>query len=400
MSRQRVLFITIDFHKEDEIKESFSVASIISYCQNKGIDWIVTRISINANSCVANQIREIRPQLIENDIVMFGLYSWSEKYAKLIIENKTINNVLCFGGYNVCRSNIKELEKKYPEVNHFIVGYAEESVYQLVTNINSNKVLNNGIDEKYLGGIYGNKILELNDSIRTIRFFTKLGCFYQCDYCAHRDVNKNLIVSIPLDKVKLDLALIKNYNIDKVNFIDPTFNLQENYLEITKYLVEICFPHLVSLQVSFNSISDDFLDLCEKLNCVLEFGVQDINEMITEKVNRRQKMETVNLVISKLNKRKIKHELSFIFGLPYQTIEHVEEDIKWVNEHIDPKICKIVFNRLMILQGTTLYNRKEEFLIIEEDFDGIPFVKETKWMNQQEMCKVLVRLKDLKYIVE
>ena len=398
MVRKRALFITIDYHKDDEIKESFSIASILSYCKNKCLDWETSTISINANGDVSKELERIRLRLSDNDYIFFGLYTWSQKYALQIISYKMERNVFIFGGYNVCSNNIQKLQADYPLVDHFVIGYAEESIYRLISGYTDEKMLNHTVEKENLGSIYTNEILKFDKSIRTIRFYSKLGCLYQCEYCAHRDVNSNQLLSVPLDKVKRELDYIKELDIHKVNFIDPTFNLQTNYLEVTKYLVVIQFPFLVSLQVSFNLITDEFLDLCANINCVLEFGIQDIDETITENVKRKQDIQLVNSVVSKLNSRGIKHEISFIYGLPYQTIDSIENDINWVKDHIDHKLCKVVFNRLMLLPGTVLFNRKSEYSYVEEEINGIPFIMESKWIKKDEMISLIDRLKKLDYV--
>ena len=398
MVKNRVLFITIDYHKSDEIKESFSIASIISYCQNKGIDWKVSKISIDTLTDISAALDDIRHMFAVNDYIMFGLYSWSEKYVQKIIAFKLPHNVICIGGYNVCATNIDGLRSQYKLVNHFIIGYAEESIYQLVTGLNNREILSERVDERYLSGIYSNKILDINKSIRTIRFFTKLGCIYKCEYCAHRDVNNNRVINVPLSTAKKDLDAILVLDIDKVNFIDPTFNIPSDYLDIMRYLIEINFPFQVSFQVSFSLISDEFLDLCRKLNCILEFGIQDIDSKITQIVNRRQDIKTINEIVSKLNSNHIKHELSFIIGLPYQTVDSVKNDIQWIKENVDERNCIVYFNRLMLLPGTALYNRKNEYLYVEKEINGIQYIKQTKWITETEMDQLIVNLKELNFL--
>ncbi|OJU14198.1 MAG: hypothetical protein BGN88_14095 [Clostridiales bacterium 43-6] len=400
MNQVRVLFVTIDDHRKDEIKESFSVASIVSYCQNKGVHWTITKLSIDSKSDVINQINDIQSLFIENDLVFFGLYIWSEQYAPYIINSKQSNNKLIFGGYSVCNTNVQSLVSKYPDVDHFIVGYAEEAVYQLVSGYNLPKIIIKNIDNAYLGRIYANNVLSINESVKSVRFYSGLGCVYHCEYCAHRDNNLNSMHEVPLPIVFQDIDYIHTQNIHKVNFIDPTFNIGVNYLKIVEHLIEIQYTEIVSFQVNFSSISNDFIELCRKLNCILEFGIQDIDEYVTEHVNRVQDMEKVSEIIDKLNLYQIKHELSFIFGLPYQSTHHIDSDLLWLSKKVNPKLCKVRFNRLMLLPGTRLYTKKAEYEYEEEYVGGIPFVKSSKWISKSEMHDIVHKLIDLNYFTK
>ena len=400
MSQIRVLFVTIDDHKKDEPKESFSVASIVSYCQNKGVNWIVTRISIDSKSEVIKQINDIKSLFLENDLVFFGLYIWSEQYVSFIINNKHSNNTLCLGGYNVCMTNVRSLVTQYPDVDHFIVGYAEESVYRLVSGFDQPKIIANDVENAYLGSIYSNKILGMNNDVKTIRFFSTLGCVYHCDYCAHRDNNLNSLHEVPLSNVIKDLDYVSTHNIQKINFIDPTFNIGVNHLKIMEHLIQQKCTKIVSFQVSFNLISDEFIELCRKLNCILEFGIQDIDRNVISQVNRTQDMEKISEIIDKLNLYQIKHELSFIFGLPYQSSHHIISDLMWMSNKVNHQLCKVRFNRLMLLPGTRLYSHKGDYEYEEEYIGGIPFVKSSRWMSNSDMSDIIQKLTELNYFTK
>ena len=168
---------------------------------------------------------------------------------------------------------------------------------------------------------------------------------------------KLLRLEFPIERVFSELDLFKKYNVGKINFIDPIFNYGENYLNILKYIIQTNIESKIALQTKFELINgkkgEEFLNLCSKINVVLEFGLQTVYEDEFKAIKRSNKIKHVTEIIKSLNKREIDYEVNIIYGLPRQTIESFNGTIKYL-QSINCK--KIVAHPLMLLKGTELYD--------------------------------------------
>jgi radical SAM superfamily enzyme YgiQ (UPF0313 family) len=224
---------------------------------------------------------------------------------------------------------------------------------------------------------------------KKIRMETKRGCPYSCAFCAHKDLNDNKIYYFPLGRVKSELNLFKERQVKKINIIDPIFNIGNNYLQILEYIYKSKIDSQISLQVRFEEIKNEkgvkFIDLCNKLNVVLEFGVQSLIENECSIIKRKNDIDNIEKIIKELIKNKIKFEISLIYGLPKQTIKSFYKTIRLLNSFGCENNIKSY--PLMLLKGTDLYKNKQEWGLKERKFENnynIPLVVASKSFSEGE----------------
>lgn len=128
------------------------------------------------------------------------------------------------------------------------------------------------------------------------------------------------------------------------------------------------FARKLALQCRAEMVTSEFLDKITLLNnsaeVVLELGLQTINKEEQKIIDRPNNMKIIEKILNEINARAIKHEISLIFGLPKQTVVSFKQSIDFCIRHKVPVIHAFL---LMLLRGTPLYYRKNEFGLIESD---------------------------------
>ncbi|NOZ45158.1 MAG: radical SAM protein [Chlorobi bacterium] len=375
---KNLLIISFDILKKNEPQISYSVASLIGYLKSKteyNKQYSVKHLSINVD-----KIKGLNPEQIQNtfldtinykryNFIAISVYVWSAQYINSTIKflkNKGFNGKIILGGNEITYSSDKELKNDFPDSDIFIKSYAEEALYKILTRqINKQLVFNINVPEENLIPLYSKKVIDINENNK-IRFETKRGCLFNCSFCAHKEKNSRKVKELNFNRVVKELKYLNSQNISKINILDPVFNTG-NYIEVLEEMVNMNFKPKVSLQVRFELIKGEkgkhFLDLCEKLNVILEFGLQTIIEEEYKIIKRNNSEERIKKVLKELQKRNIDYETSLIYGLPNQTTESFITSINFLKQYGNGKITAFP---LMLLKGTELYHNQKEWGLKEK----------------------------------
>ncbi len=392
-----VLIISFDIIREGECSKSYSIASLLAYIKaNMGVKRKITHKTFNVLDSVfeSNLFEWIKStDFKEYSHIAISNYVWSEyiigKVLTLIDEK--FNGFIILGGNQITYSN--ELPKEYPECNVFISGFGEKALLESL-NLNTKskypKIITGKNILKELPSPYLTGELIISENQKMVRMESKRGCIFSCNFCAHKELYKSRntkVLEFPIERVFSELDLFKKYNVGKINFIDPIFNYGENYLNILKYIIQTNIESKIALQTKFELINgkkgEEFLNLCSKINVVLEFGLQTVYEDEFKAIKRSNKIKHVTEIIKSLNKREIDYEVNIIYGLPRQTIESFNGTIKYL-QSINCK--KIVAHPLMLLKGTELYDQRNSLKLKDEIIDGFhfPLVTESESFSRSE----------------
>ncbi len=393
---KKLLIISFDLVKEQEC-QSFAIGSIISslksdksYGQTFDFEWytynLLTIEKIEIEYFLNSSLFEMN--LSQFTHIAISCYVWCNSFINPLIDKifeYNFRGKIILGGYEISYSNNEEIKKMYPKANYFIKGYAESALLEILSNtsIPNKSVLSKNIDFSLLPSPYLTQTLKLHPNIPKIRWETKRGCPFKCNFCAHRDLIGVKVNYHYKDKIFNELALFKEYNIKKINVLDPVFNMGIDYLDVLNEAYRIGLNSELSLQVRPELVTDKFLNIAEKLNVCLEFGIQTLNEKENQVIKRGNKIEKIFETLKKVNQRKIKYEVSLIYGLPYQTISSFSQTIDNLRENG----CKsITAFPLMLLKGTELYDLKKEFKFKEKTLGkyNIPVVIESNSFTEKE----------------
>jgi len=391
---KKLLIISFDLVREGEC-QSYAIGSLISRLKSHEayetaytIDWhsfnLLSIESFDLNYCLSSEL--FRKNLSEYTHIAISCYVWSNSIVNSLIDKLFecgFHGKIILGGYEISYSNKEELKYIYPKANYLVKGYAEECVLDILTKNVAEGVIEKSVNFYALPSPYLTSTLTLTKNISKIRWETKRGCPYKCNFCAHRDLTGKKVNYHELSKVFEELSLFKEFNVGKINILDPVFNIGKDYLEILKEVKRISLNSLLSLQVRPELITDEFLDAIEGLNVFLEFGIQTLNEEENKAIKRGNNLPKIFETFKKVKERNIRYEVSLIYGLPHQTVSSFSHSI----EHLKNLGCtSITAFPLMLLKGTELYDLKHHFQFREIPMGkyNIPTVVESNSFTEKE----------------
>jgi radical SAM superfamily enzyme YgiQ (UPF0313 family) len=409
---KQTLIISFDLIKEGEAELSFAIGSLLAYLKNDkryGNEFITHHLSFNmlelknkvSDKCFEESLEKYA---LENfDTIAVSCYIWNEYLLNPLL--KKIRNLgfigkIVLGGYQISYSTKDKLKFEYPEGDVFIFSYSEESLLQAILWKKNDSVLflNEAVDFSEIPSAYLTNEIQISENQKMVRWETKRGCPYRCAFCAHRDLTKNRVYRHEKDKIFEELALFKSKKVKRINIIDPVFNAGKDYIEYMEEIYNIGVDAVITLQTRFEMIKGEsgakFLDLAEKINAHLEFGIQTVVPDEYNTINRPNDSKLIAKLLPELKKRNISYEVSLIYGLPNQTIDTFQYSIDFLRS----KGCKnLIAYPLMLLKGTELYDQKEKFNFVEKqmgDFN-IPTIiasnsfSESDWLRMAEIAEQL-----------
>jgi radical SAM superfamily enzyme len=192
---------------------------------------------------------------------------------------------------------------------------------------------------------------------------------------------------------------IKETNVNDIAILDPTFNTDTAH---ASWILSKLPKSKVSLQIRPEKLNRRFLQAVveSEADIVLEMGVQTLipNEMeLIERVKGADPQKVVDKVKEKLllaEEYNVRKEITLIYGLPRQSISSFMYTLDWCNSYTT---AKVVSFPLMLLRGTPLYYKKDEFQLVEgvrhftdehRISDNIPPVISTATMSETDWWKM------------
>lgn len=318
----------------------------------------------------------------ENIDVGVGVYVWNDKQVKELLRSLRAN---CFkgriilGGPQITYAG-EGLEQIYPEADIFIRGYAEKALCAITRSHGQLQV--RGVHYADKGDLclqaetnlrdipspWLNKNIQLNKS-SSVRWETQRGCPFRCSFCQHRQPDaRTPIAIIEASRINSEIALFCESKVRRISVLDPVFNMDPNHaLQILKQFSLHNFQGEISLQCRAEMVDEEFLNAAEKLNITLEFGLQSIHKREYLAAGRPNNMKKVEQVLRNVQFRKIKNEVSLIYGLPEQTLESFQSSVDWC---LRMGVSVVKAYPLLLLRGTELERQKEQwsYEVKEGDF--------------------------------
>jgi len=193
---------------------------------------------------------------------------------------------------------------------------------------------------------------------------TTRGCPYMCSFCASRKFYDQSIRfrSIPnvIGEIKY---LVNNFAIKEVHFEDDNLTLKRDHIEklcraLIKNKIDISWACPNGIRA--DRVDEKLLRLMKKAGCYLvAFGIESANPRILRNIHKLETIETIKKAISITNKVGIQSQGFFIFGLPGETKETIEESIQFAKKS---KLSRALFMILDIIPGSELwYTLKGKF---------------------------------------
>lgn len=398
MLRSKIpILISLDHIRHKDPGISLGVASIMSHLRQKKIEYNAHIYNIAEETQVDPLARRILDTIWShyNDSkydLMFGGFVWNEPFLKTILKelkNCNYQGRIVMAGPQVSYVEKGQLEKYYPEADVFVRGYAEHAVSDLAEG--KDNIMGVHLAKSPDKGLHTSTTLSelaspfLDGTLHPqhfMRWETTRGCPYSCSFCQHRDpasssrsVNKSWtkLQHSGRDRIISEIEWFVENRVRDLAVLDPTFNTMNGNM-VLALLERFGYPGKLSLQCRPERVNTAFLDQVESLTSttgaevILEFGVQTLEAEELEHIERVRNANPHSLakkVLDKLalvNQRKIKHEISLIFGLPLQTVESFQKTILKIQEKTDGSLVAFP---LMLLRGTPLYYQKNKLGLVE-----------------------------------
>jgi radical SAM superfamily enzyme YgiQ (UPF0313 family) len=340
---KNIAIVTFDIVREHEPEVAFSVASILTYLKSKkeyGDGFQVHHVPVNL---FHKPQQKIDWSSITNfdwcqmDFVAVSCYVWSHHQSvsvmKWLKENKVKAKIIA-GGYQINVTNTKLLRSLYPDADHYILGYAEQALYNILTTEHSTEVIQASVDFSQIPSPFTTGIIALNSNTTRIRLETKRGCPFACTFCAQHELDQRK-VNYYLDKRLLpELEYIRQFSPERVSVTDPVFNMGNSYIPYLENVYRLGLKGIFNFQVRPEIIArrkdSSFLDLIAETDSQIELGIQTFDQEINTAIMRKNNYTDIDYTLRALLDREIKFGISLIYGLPGQTLDSFKRDIEKV----------------------------------------------------------------------
>lgn len=375
-----IVFITYDLKKDEYPAMPYSVATMIASL--KMANHVVSHYSFDIQHVLEEKseakslTEELSVRLKANieyfskfDYIAISLTAWTIDYVHVLLDYlKDYRGVVILGGYEVTAMSEDDLVSEFPRANHFIKGYAETALRNILSGECKEKVISAETKIEDTASPYLSNVLNLFS--KKIHWETKRGCPYKCGFCEWGNATKS-IFDFDDARILAEIELFKTSNISEINILDGTYNWGKNYLKIFKNLLEI--PSLnITCQSRFEALSKgdgiEFFELCKKhkSRIHLEFGIQSIHNIELECIGRNNDMALIQDALRQLNESEIDYEVSIIYAIPGQTVESFIDTI----EFLIANGCEVIkAYPLRIPKNSLLEKQKTELKVIEAKND-------------------------------
>lgn len=172
----------------------------------------------------------------------------------------------------------------------------------------------------------------LQKSTKSLPVFASRGCPSKCTFCL-RFLGKKLRVRSAENIVDELMERKKTYGVTEFNFLDDNFTLHK------RRVIELCeLIHKRGLNITFrfpNGVREDFLDeeILEALKSVgcyhLDFGIESGSQKVLDIMKKGKKIEEITEKVYLSKKYGFKVSSSFLFGTPGETLDDMEETIRY-----------------------------------------------------------------------
>lgn len=181
--------------------------------------------------------------------------------------------------------------------------------------------------------------------------YTSKGCPFNCMFC---NVSKSKLKLKSVDRIMEEIDYLKrNYNIKTISFFDETFTIDKKRVE------EFC-RRIKDYKIKWycntrtNLVDPQILKMMREAGCrAISFGIESGSNRILENISKGITAEQSANAIKWAYEAGIKMHCSFIFGLPGEDKESIEETYRFVRKTLP---MSAEFNIATPYPGTRLYD--------------------------------------------
>lgn len=382
-----VLIIALNFCRADEERTPYGVSCLVNafrsgangsrgrirsltYDLNRHFDAGRGAFRINHRKVARILARKI--QRSGCNAVAFSTFAWSDvifKKTMAILSRRKNRPIIVMGGPMVIGS-LALLRNEYPCADFFIESYGEKVFanlrgYLARAEESGNRLIKDLPEFEKLVSPYFSNLIRIEKGM-SVRMELRRGCLFNCSFCRHRNPEKKVFCVDCSQNHRRELELFKEKQVAKINVLDPYFNdcraeFKEISFEFLRNVRDLQIEAKISLQIRPEMLDGDYLDIAQTMpNLIFEIGIQSLDDRVIAQINRGG-TGTRKKVLEKLAevaRRKIASEITLIYGLPLQTAESFESDIKTLKSLGFTKISAFP---LQIYRGTEIFEQYRDF---------------------------------------
>jgi len=226
--------------------------------------------------------------------------------------------------------------------------------------------------------------------------YTSLGCPFNCTYCnihALYDNKPGIRFRSPKKVVEEIGYLVKNYKTKNLKILDELFVLREDRVnEICDLIIEAGFDLNIWAYARVDTIKKDILKKMKKAGVNwLAIGFESANSQVRKGVDKKFNENSVKKAIELTKEAGINIIGNFIFGLPYDSIDTMQETLDMAKgfnfEYAN-------FYTAMAYPGSQLYlDASEKGIKLPDSWSGYSQYSEdtlplpTKYLSSEDVLK-------------
>ena len=187
---------------------------------------------------------------------------------------------------------------------------------------------------------------------------TTRGCPYGCKFCASPNFyDRKIRFRSPKNVVDEIEYLVKNHGVKEIHFEDDNFTLKRSHAyEVCKMIVDrkIKITFTCPNGIRADKVDKELLLMMKKAGCYcFAYGIESANPQILKNINKDEDIETIKKSIDIAADCGIDCVGFFIFGLPGETKQSIEQSINFA---LSSKLTRAQFMILDVLPGCNLYD--------------------------------------------
>jgi radical SAM superfamily enzyme YgiQ (UPF0313 family) len=184
------------------------------------------------------------------------------------------------------------------------------------------------------------------------------GCPYDCSFCASAQFyNRRIRFRSPENVVSEIEYLVNNHGVKEIHFVDDSLTQKREHVEkICNLIIEknIKVSWATPNGIRADRVDKELLLLMKKSGCYLVyFGVESANPKILKQMKKSETIDDIKKAITLANEIGLITDAYFIFGLPGETKETIEETIQFA---INSDLTRAHFFALDVLPGCRIWN--------------------------------------------
>ena len=380
--KRRLVLLDLPFQRQKDPRATLGDASLRArLTREHGVEVVPVTWAVNQPDADRDYLAcQLMVELDRGQPTLgVGCYVWNERLVQWLlpeIRRRGFRGAIVLGGPQITYA-AAGVDRSYPHADIFIRGYGEDALAELVRGhrpvdgipgvsfagrdhtLTLAKVDYERLESPMIAGI-----LPLGGFQR---WETQRGCLYRCAFCQwpggidgmHR---------FSRGRIDSECELLSGSLTSEIAIQDPIFNSDPHgWLAPLAALDHHGYRGRLSMQLRAETFTgvDDFLRLSLAGRCKLEFGLQTINREEMNVIQRNNNIAKCREVFAALREGGAFVEVSLIYGLPNQTLDSFRRSVDFALNHAK----SVRAFPLLLLRGTPLHGRKDEFGLVEDESD-------------------------------